>query len=70
MLCIMKITEHVLQEVGVTQEEAWRQAEKNTFEHVQIIPLTQFIHNNFGIDENVWERDKEAYILTNKEQMY
>lgn len=70
MLCIVKITEHVLQEVGVTQEEAWRQAEKNTFEHVQIIPLTQFIHNNFGINENVWERDKEAYILTNKEQMY
>lgn len=70
MLCIVKITEHVLQEVGVTQEEAWRQAEKNTFEHVQIIPLTQFIHNNFGVDENVWERDKEVYILTNKEQMY
>ena len=48
----------------LTEEEAWEQAERNTFEDVRFIELDQFVHDEYGI-EGEEDEDDRAYILTN-----
>ena len=62
--CIVKVTDYALQMAELTEEEAWKQAERNTFEDVKFIELDQFVHDEYGI-EGEEDEDDRAYILTN-----
>lgn len=62
--CTVKVTDYALQMAELTEEEAWKQAERNTFEDVKFIELDQFVHDEYGI-EGEEDEDDRAYILTN-----
>jgi hypothetical protein len=62
--CTVKVTDYALQMAELTEEEAWEQAERNTFEDVKFIELDQFVHDEYGI-EGEEDEDDRAYILTN-----